>query len=106
MVLISYNDDSLRRHEVSHEEVQEALADSLRIEVQEGESNDGNPTTIWIGATLSDGLLEIGFEYLEDEDHIYHCDNCRSHYRARYGRRERPWKRCRRKIWSNVRSAL
>ncbi len=86
---ISFNEDSLKRHKATHEEIEEAIADPLRVEAAYSESKNGNPTTIWVGATLKGRLLEIGIEYMENEDHIYHASSCRNHYQWLYIQRRR-----------------
>jgi hypothetical protein len=88
MVIFGFNQDSLKRHNVTERECLEALADEQ--EVDDGESRDGNPTVMWLGMTMAGRLLEVGVEYLPSMDWVYHADDARSHYRKRYkGRRGR-----------------
>jgi hypothetical protein len=56
----------------------------IKKEVITGESRNGNPTSIWVGTTMAGRLLEIGVEYLEDMDWIYHANSVSSHYRKLY----------------------
>ena len=72
MTILTFNEDSLKRGGVSADEAIEVLDDPMTIEAEEGESNRGNPTVMYVGKTLSERLLEIGVEYKEYETHIYH----------------------------------
>ncbi len=83
-MIFSFNDLSLKRHNVARWETLQSLEDPLRIEVEQGENAEGNPTSIWVGMTAHVRLLEVGVEYLEDCNHIFHADNCRSHFKAMY----------------------
>ncbi len=85
-MLFSFNDDSLNRHNVTHQEILEALEDLFKVEVDIGE-HKGNPTSIWVGKTFTERLLEVGLEYLEDCNHIYHADKARAKYAIRYADR-------------------
>ena len=82
-MIFSFNDDSLGRHNISHKEVFEALEDPFKIEAEVGE-HQGNPTSIWIGKTFTERMLEIGVEYLEDCNHIYHTNKARKQYISKY----------------------
>ena len=84
MTIFGFNNHSLKRHKVKPLECLYALADPNRKEGLIGESNNDNPTIIWIGATMTGRLLEVGVEYLEDMDWIYHADSARSHYKKLY----------------------
>lgn len=80
MSIITFNDESLKRHKVSRLEVLQALSDPLVQAVLDGESKQGNSTRVYVGYTNSDRLLEIGIEYRKDEEHVFHADNARSHF--------------------------
>ncbi len=84
MIIFGFNHDSLDRNGVSEQECLQALADPLKIEVEEDESESGNPRSMWVGKTQLDRLLEVGVEYLEDMDWIYHANNAQAKYRERY----------------------
>lgn len=86
-MIISFNDNSLNRHGVTHREALEALGDPFKVEVITGEHN-GNPTSIWVGKTLGERLLEVGVEYLKDCEHIYHVSKARATYAVEYGKRQ------------------
>jgi len=62
----------------------EALADPCVVEVEESESKSGNPRIMWVGKTHLERLLEVGFEYLEDKDWIYHANSAQNKYRRQY----------------------
>jgi glucose-6-phosphate 1-dehydrogenase len=86
-MLFSFNDDSLNRHNVTHREALETLGDPFKVEVDTGNHN-GNPTAIWVGKTLTERLLEVGVEYLEDCNHIYHAAKARTIYATKYSKRQ------------------
>ncbi len=87
MTILTFNNDSLKRGQVSWEEAKEALDDPMVIEASEGESKQGNPTIIYVGKTQAERLLEIGVEYKEHENHVYHARKanakCRKLYESR-----------------------
>ncbi len=84
MAIFGFNDESLDRHGVSHQECLEVLADPTKIEIDEGESADGFPRIMWVGMTFLNRLLEVGVEYMPDMDWIYHADNAQAKYRNKY----------------------
>lgn len=84
LAILGFNNESLVRHGVTQRECIEALADPCVVEVEEGESNSGNPRIMWVGRTQLERLLEVGIEYLDDMDWIYHADNAQSKYRHQY----------------------
>lgn len=84
MTIFGFNHDSLDRNGVSEQECLEVLADPLKIEVDEGESLDENPRSMWVGKTQLNRLLEIGVEYMDGMDWIYHADNAQAQYQIRY----------------------
>jgi uncharacterized DUF497 family protein len=73
MAITTFNDDSLARGKVTHAEIEEVLSDLLTLVVEEGQSKRGNPTRTYVGFTRSDRLLEIGIEYSENENHVFHA---------------------------------
>jgi glucose-6-phosphate 1-dehydrogenase len=84
-MIFSFNNESLTRHKVSQREVLEALADPFKIEIETDE-HQGNPTSMWIGKTFAERLIEINIEYLEDSNHIFHAAKARSSYVRKYER--------------------
>ena len=84
MTIFGFNHDSLDRHSISEQECLQVLADPLKVEVEEGESDDENPRSMWVGKTQQDRLLEVGVEYMDGMDWIYHADNAQAQYRAIY----------------------
>ncbi len=46
MAILGFNSESLVRHGVTQRECIEALADPCVVEVDEGESNSGNPSAM------------------------------------------------------------
>ena len=70
----SYNEESLRRHDVSISELNEVLRSPLTITIDLEPSKRGNFRVIWVGFTLNLRLLEIGIEYLPgDKERIFHA---------------------------------
>ncbi len=61
-MLTSFNDESLNRHKVTHEECYQVLADPTKLEYDPGVSKDGNPRKMYVGYTLLDRRLEVGVE--------------------------------------------
>ena len=84
MTIFGFNHDSLERHGIFELECLEVLADPFKVEVEEGESDDENPRVMWFGKTRLGRLLEIGVEYMEGMDWIYHANNAQAQYRAKY----------------------
>lgn len=84
-MIFSFNNNSLSRHNVSQQEILEALEDPYKIEVETGEY-ESNPTSLWIGKTFTERLLEVGVEYLEDSNHIYHAAKARAKFAVKYAR--------------------
>ena len=84
MVIFGFNHESLDRNGVSEEECMQVLADPLKVEVEEDQSTGGNPRSMWVGRTCLERLLEVGVEYLESMDWIYHADNAQAQYRRKY----------------------
>ncbi len=69
----TYNDESLKRHKVSHSEVNEALFSAVWEEIPP--SDRGNNRLMFVGFTGEGRLLEVGVEYFDDQDreHIFHA---------------------------------
>lgn len=84
MTILTFNDDSLRRGNVTRDEVIEVLDDPIVIEAVEGESVQGNPTIMYVGKTQKERLLEIGVEYKEHENCVYHARRANSKFKALY----------------------
>jgi uncharacterized DUF497 family protein len=52
----------------------EALADPFKTFFDECQSDRGNPRRMWIGYTLTERILEVGVEYMNNDiEHIYHA---------------------------------
>lgn len=79
-----FNHDSLLRHDVTEHEIKQAIADPFVIDVEEGFSKSGFPRVMWVGYTESGRLLEVGIEYKENCDFVYHADNAQAKYRQLY----------------------
>ncbi len=73
-MICCYNEESLRRHKVSIDEIKEVLRSPLTITVDIEPSFKGNDRVMWIGFTFNLRLLEIGIEYLpHDKEHVFHA---------------------------------
>ncbi len=84
MTIFGFNYESLNRHQISDKECLEALADPDKIEIEQSESEDGNPRSMWLGKTNSERLIEVGVEYMEEMDWIYHANKVKAKYKAFY----------------------
>lgn len=71
-----YNYESLKRHNVSVDEIGEVLRCLLTVNINMGPSRAGNDRIMWIGFTYNARLLEIGMEYLpEGTEYVFHANN-------------------------------
>jgi uncharacterized DUF497 family protein len=84
VTIFGFNQESLERHGVTEQECLQALADAMKIEVEESESADGNPRSMWVCKTQPGRLLEVGVEYMGGMDWVYHADNAQAQYRNKY----------------------
>ncbi len=75
----TYNLESLERHGVSPGDVDEAMATGIWEELPSSER--GNDRLMFIGFTASGRLLEVGVEYFDDMEHVFHANDATNHYR-------------------------
>lgn len=86
--IFTFNHDSLTRHNVTTDEIYQALADPAVLPVDEEPNRDDNPRVMWIGQTETNRLLEIGIEYIDGKfDFIYHANNAQAKYKQAYYQR-------------------
>ncbi|HEY9871323.1 MAG TPA: hypothetical protein V6D08_19345 [Candidatus Obscuribacterales bacterium] len=56
MIIFGSNHDSLSKNGVTGQECLQALSDPLKVEVEESDSESGNPRSMWVGKTHLDRL--------------------------------------------------
>jgi uncharacterized DUF497 family protein len=72
----SDNYESLKRHDVSVDEIDEVLRSMVTVAVEIGPSRVGNDRVMLVGPTLNLRLLEIGIEYLpNDIEYVFHAND-------------------------------
>jgi len=74
---VTFDDDCLRKHGVTQEEVLEVFESDFNFCEEMSSSDRGNDRILVIGWTYSGKVLEIGVEYFLDEDreHVFHAMN-------------------------------
>ena len=90
-MLISINKKSLRKHEITWEQVQETMTDPMRavFDVYKDEMYKFDDASILrqmiVGSTYADVLLEVGVEMIGNEAlHIFHAQKVSPGYRKKY----------------------
>jgi hypothetical protein len=76
-MIVSFNEVSLSRHCVTHEECYQVLADPGKLECDERESEEGNPCKLYVGYTLLDRRLEVMVEFGDSWAHVYHANTAK-----------------------------
>jgi hypothetical protein len=89
LTIFGFNDESLTRHGVTQQECLQALADPLAIDIEEPDSADENTRIMWVGKTHTERTLEVGVEYLDGMDWIYHANDAQNDYKQEYEARRR-----------------
>ena len=94
MVLITYNENSLRKHKITRYQVQEAMTDPLRAVFDLPEKSDWylyeladeyNYHQMIVGHTYAGVLLEIGLEMIADNAlHFFHAQKISPTYYKLY----------------------
>lgn len=85
---ITYDQANLDKHEVSREEVDEALANEPEYEDLESSAR-GNARVMFVGFTFQGRLLEIGIEYFPDsKEHVFHAMDATKAYRVLFNKRK------------------
>ena len=87
MTRITYNFDSLNRHEIGPPDIDEVMASGIWEEMPP--SIHGNSRLMFIGFTSSGRLLEVGVEYFdyEDREHVFHTNDATSHHKQVFEKR-------------------
>ena len=78
--MLTYNDDSLKRHNVTTTEVDEVLGSPRTIWLDLGVSRDGNDRLMFVGLTKAARALEVGVELIGDDDHVFHAMDAGERY--------------------------
>lgn len=55
------------------EQIEDVLSDPFKGEIDIGPSKRGYPRRMFVGATSSDVVLEVGVEFRDDDDYIFHA---------------------------------
>jgi len=83
-----YNHDSLDRHGVSEQDVDEVYANGKDFDMSS--SVKGNDRIMVVGWTSAGRLLEVGIEYLADGDeYIFHAMEATQYYRELFDKDKR-----------------
>ncbi len=88
-MIIGYNMESLDGWGITTEQVDYVLAQynqgtELTKPIEFGESDNGNSTVLYVGFDQFGELLEVGVEYLDDMDWVYHARKAISSNRDKY----------------------
>jgi hypothetical protein len=83
--------DSINRHKVSIEEVQNVLASDISFYEDLEPSERGHNRVMMIGWTEYGRILEIGIEFFPDYDHIFHAKDAGKSYVQAFEKRLRSW---------------
>ena len=84
----SYNHESLKRHGVTVDEINEVQRSPMNVVIDLETSHKGNDRVMWIGFTLNLRLLEIGVEYLpRDHEHVFHTMDATKTHRKEFEQR-------------------
>jgi len=85
---VTYDDNNLAKHKVSHDEVDEVMDADLIVDVELPPSKRGHQRVMLIAFTLQGRLLEVGIEFFpHDHNHIFHGDDASKHNKAEFARR-------------------
>ncbi|MBI4473317.1 MAG: hypothetical protein HY646_11665 [Acidobacteria bacterium] len=78
--MVTYNTESLTKHNVTVIEVDEVLSDSRTIWLDLGPSRDGNDRLMFIGLTKAVRALEVGIELIGEDEYVFHAMAAGEHY--------------------------
>ncbi len=84
MAVITYDDDNLKKHKVTCQEVDQVL-DSRNLTTRVFDlapARNGNERAMFVGLTLQGRLIEAGVEAISDtNEHVFHAMNATQQYR-------------------------
>lgn len=84
--MITYQQENLTKHDVTEEEVDEAISNSL-VAVELPLSARLNNRVMLVGFTMEGRLLEVGVKYLTDEhEHFFHAMDATKEYRRLFAK--------------------
>jgi uncharacterized DUF497 family protein len=89
--LRTYNHESLQRHNVTQEEIQDVIASDLSFCEDLEPSERGYNRIMTIGWTEYGRVLEIGIEYFPRYDHVFHAKDAGKAYVKSFEKRLRSW---------------
>ena len=78
--MVTYNTQSLIKHSVTAMEVDEVLSDRRTIWLDLGSSRDGNDRLMFIGLTKAARALEVGIEFIGEDEYVFHAMAAREQY--------------------------
>ena len=82
--LITCDDDNLKKHKVSRQEIDQVL-DSRNLTTRVFDlapARNGNERAMFVGLTLQGRLIEVGVEAVSDtNDHVFHAMAATQQYR-------------------------
>lgn len=84
--MITYQRENLLKHDVTVQEVDEAITNSL-VSLELPPSRAGNNRVMFVGFTMDGRLLEVGVEYLSEYDeHVFHAMDATREYRKLFAK--------------------
>lgn len=84
MKIVGYNQESLDRHEITAEMIEEVLAGSM-VSYFALDDEEGGTCEMLVGYTFAERLIEIGLRYkTADTLFVFHAQTVSPKYRKRY----------------------
>jgi len=77
------------KHDLSEDEICQALADPLRVYEELLDDEEGNAQDLTIGKTHSEVILEVGVKYKDDEEFVFHAARANARRKNFYNRARR-----------------
>ncbi|MBI5173505.1 MAG: hypothetical protein HY986_11515 [Candidatus Melainabacteria bacterium] len=81
--------DSAFKHGLTEAQIEQALADPLRIYEELEDDEEGNPQDMTIGKTHAEVILEVGVKYKPAEECVFHADEANAQRKDRYNKEGR-----------------
>lgn len=79
--------ESAFKHNLSKDQILQALADPFKIYEELQDDEEGNPQDLTIGKTCAEVILEVGVKYRDDEDCVFHADEANAKRKDAYNLR-------------------
>jgi hypothetical protein len=80
-MLKGYNYRSLKKWNVSEAEIDQVLASPESKALDYGTNRAGNNTALYVGHTDSGRLIEVGVEYVNKQEWVFHARDAIKHNR-------------------------